>query len=531
MKCLLVTALCLGGLHSAVAAKVKPADIFSDHMVLQRDMLVPVWGTADPGEVLSVTFGSTESRQFKKVTTGRDGKWLVSLDPMPASASPHKMTISSASSGESINLIDILIGEVWLCSGQSNMQWTFATNHGVINNEQEIAGGKWPLIRHNNFPRGKRGWLRITPDVMPEMSAVPYFFSRELHERLKIPIGIINRSNGGTTVEQWSSLEALKQSAWGRKHIAFFESEIFKTYRKDYLKHEKLKRIWAKAQRAGDTTPAPRLRVPDEINYYKVNKTPTPSQFYSWCIDPIVGYAIRGAAWYQGESNVSVGNDERLLAYRDLLTALISDWRKSWGQDFPFLIVQLPNRGPSSNYDAKNRWAILREEIRHVAKTVPNTAVVVTIDTAQKATIHPRNKKPIGERLAVSALRNVYGHKRVIPSGPQYRSMTVEAGKAVLRFMSFGDDLVLSDRPNNQATGFVIAGADKRFVPAQAKIVQSRLTEGWQEGVTVVVWSNEIKNPVAVRYAWGGNPPSTLYNKAGLPASPFRTDDWVILRP
>ena len=508
------------------SAKIQPADVFSNHMVLQQGMPVPVWGSATPGEKLNFHLapepGSPGSRQSKAATAGGDGKWRVELDPMSASATPLTLTIESPATGQRIQIVDVLIGEVWLFSGQSNMQWTFSpTSHGVFNGEQEIAKGNWPLIRQNSFPRGKRGWIPITPEVMPEVSAVPYFCARQLHQVLKVPIGILIRANGGTTVEQWSSPEALQQTDWGRKHKAFLESDQFKAYRKDYLEHDKRRRVWAEAKKAGKTVPEPKLEIPQEVLYHSVKKSQGSSWFYHWCLEPVVGYAIRGAAWYQGESNVSLGNNDRLFAYGEMLAAMVADWRKKWGRDFPCILVQLPNKGRPAGYAPASRWAVIREEIQYAADTLEKASMAVTIDTALDGNIHSIYKKPVGERLALHALGTAYPDNAIKLGTPTYQSMSVKDGKVRLNFKSIGGGLVLD---TSKEPGFVIAGADKHFVPAKVEL----LGLPGQPNAHLIVWSDKVAEPVAVRYAWADNPPSSLHSQSGLPVAPFRTDSWEI---
>jgi len=529
MTHLILVFVCSGVFVGTACGVVKPADVFSDHMVLQQGMPVSVWGTATPGATLTLRLtpkpGGTGFKQFKTTTADEDGKWRFKMDAMPASTTPHTMTLESATTGQRIEIVDVLIGEVWLFAGQSNMQWTFSpAHHGVFNGEQEIAQGDWPLIRQNSYPRGRRGWVPVTPGLMPEVSAVPYFFSRLLHQKLKVPVGILIRANGGTTVEHWSSPEALQQTDWGRKHKAFLASDLFKAYREAYAEHDKKRRVWANARKAGQVLPEPKLEIPQEVVYHDVKKTQGPSWFYHWCLEPVVGYAIRGATWYQGESNSSPGNNERLFAYGEMLAAMITDWRRKWGQPFPFLIVQLPNKGKPANYEPTSRWAILREEMRQVTDTLPSTALAVTIDTARDGKLHSFYKKPVGERLALQALRMTYGKKDVLAKGPIYQSMTVKDKHARLQFKCNGGAPVLTKPKQGKATGFVIAGKDRRFVPAQARIVPRT----GQSEAQLEVWSDEVARPVAVRYAWADHPPSTLQSKDGLPASPFRTDNWAI---
>ncbi len=529
MRQMIVASCCLSALAGVACATVKPADVFSDHMVLQQGVPVPVWGTANPGEKLTVLLslrgGDARSTQRRTVTADKEGKWRVVLDAMTASTTPHTMTIDPASTKQPIQIRDVLIGEVWLFSGQSNMQWTFSpSHHGVFNGEQEIAEGNWPLIRQNSFPRGRRGWVPITPEAMPEVSAIPYFFSRLLHQNLKVPIGILIRANGGTTVEQWSSPQALQQTDWGRKHMAFLASSQFKAYREAYMAYDKKRRVWAAAQKAGGTEPAPKLEIPPQVIYHNVKKTQGPSWFFHWCLEPVIGYAVRGAAWYQGESNSSPGNNERLFAYGEMLRAMITDWRQKWGRPLPFLIVQLPNKGTPSDYDPASRWAVLREEMRQVATTLPRTAMAVTIDTAHDRKLHSTHKKPVGERLAFQALHMVYDAQEIVPNGPIYESMTAADKHILLRFTSNGGEPVLVKPQPGQPSGFMIAAADRSFVPAQARIVRG----GGSSGVQLMVWSDAVSEPMAVRYGWADCPPSTFYGGKGLPAAPFRTDNWTI---
>ncbi|MBW7995539.1 MAG: sialate O-acetylesterase [Candidatus Glassbacteria bacterium] len=477
---------------AAAGADVRLARIFTDHMVLQMGRAVPVWGWADPGEKVVVYF----AEQQAETTAGPDGRWQVKLGPLGVGG-PHELVVAGANV---LRLSDVWTGEVWLCSGQSNMAMQVKS---CLNAEEEIAASANLKIRHFFVPRFKAGepqdtlarssaWEVASPETVGDWSAVGYFFARELNEKLGVPVGIINSSWGGTVVEAWISRQALendsKISSVFTEWPSFNEDESWLKDR--YEAH--LKEV-EEARAAGKPEPA----------FFN-----QPTVLFNGMIDPLLPYAIRGAAWYQGESNAYRG-----YQYRDLFPALIRDWRGRFGVGaFPFLFVQL------ANFNAGDEvWPELREA-QTMTLDLLNTGMAVTTDIGEADDIHPRNKQDVGLRLARAARATAY-MERIEYSGPLYESLEIEGGKARISFTHTGEGLVVRD--DGEPAGFEIAGQDRRFVQATARI----------EGELVVVWSDEVPTPVAVRYAWRDNPEeANLYNVTAdgtrLPASSFRTDDW-----
>jgi len=494
---------------SAVRADVKLPGVFADHMVLQRDMALPVWGWAEPGEKVTVTLGE----QTKTATADGCGKWQVKLDAMPAGG-PHVLSVKG---NNALKIDDVLVGEVWIGSGQSNMAMSVA---GSANFEAEKAAANHPKIRMFTVSRKTAEepqtdctgqWNVCSPDTVGRFSATAYFFGRELHKALDVPVGMINSSWGGTPVQAWTSLpaqEALPQlkpmlDSW-KKRIAEYDPEKAKQ------QYEKQLAVWkdraAKAKAAGKRPPR-RPRGP----YDPVNNPHRPASLYNGMIAPLVPYALRGGIWYQGESNAG-GSSAKLYGLQ--LQAMITNWRNDWAQgDFPFLWVQLPNfRGLQQQPVETSGWVIVQEEMLK-SLSLPGSGMAVTIDIGEAADIHPKNKQDVGRRLAQWALATTYG-KDMVACGPLYKSMQKQGDKITITFDHVGSGLVA--KGGEGLKGFAVAGADRKFVWADAKI----------KGDKVVVSSSQVKDPVAVRYAWAMNPIANLYNKAGLPASPFRTDDW-----
>jgi sialate O-acetylesterase len=470
-KALLGCALLMASAVSASAAVKLPAVIGSG-MVLQRGQPVPIWGWADKGEEVTVGFAG----QSVAAKADAEGRWKVSLSKMEAGG-PFEMTIRG-SSGGSVTLNDILVGEVWVASGQSNMEMGI----GSCNNAQaEIAAANYPKIRLFSVEKAKAAqpatdvkgaWAACTPKNIVAgggagFSAAAYYFGRHLHKELNVPVGLINTSWGGTPAESWTSRKALESNPV-LKSLAQGEA----------------------------------------------------SCLYNGMIAPLVPYGIRGAIWYQGEANVGAA-----YRYRTLLPAMIAGWRADWGQgDFPFGIVQI---APFGYYDA---WKVnpaacaeLWEAESMTAKSTPNTGLAVTVDIADNAYIHPKNgdyqgihpknKQEVGRRLGLWALAQVYG-RSLVYSGPVYKSMTIENDKLRLRFDHVGGGLKTSD--GKPLDYFTIAGADQKFVPAVAEI----------DGDSVVVSSKQVAKPVAVRFAWREDATPNFCNQEGLPTSPFRTDRW-----
>lgn len=457
----ILIALVLAPVASCAQAAVTPNALFSDNAVLQQGITVPVWGTADDGEQVTVTFGKQ-----KVSTVAKDGKWMVCLKPLKAGG-PFTMTISGENT---IELQNILVGEVWVASGQSNMQWTVKNS---LNSEQNIAGSKDPMIRLFTVPRKtaltpqstvEASWVECGPETVPDFSAVAYFFGRDLRKAMNVPIGLINTSWGGTRVQAWTAIRHLEYT----------------------LEHRKA--------------------TLSNVDY--MNSPNRMAVLYNGMVAPLIPYAIKGAIWYQGESNAG-----EAYAYRSLFPAMIQNWREDWRQgDFPFLFVQLAPWQPKPEQPAPGTWAELREAQLLTTKALPNTGMAVITDYGDAQDIHPKQKEPVGARLALLARGIAYG-QRIVAQGPVYKSMSVRGDSIVLSFDSVGSGLEAKGGP---LKGFTIAGEDRSFVDAQAEIV----------GKTIVVRSPQVPKPVAVRFGWLNCPEVNLFNKEGLPATPFRTDDW-----
>jgi sialate O-acetylesterase len=487
LLCVVYVLLCV----LPAAAAVKLPAVIGDGMVLQRDIKVPIWGTAKPGEKVTVTFGD----QKATATTGADGRWMVTLDALKAGG-PFEMTVAGS---DTITLKDILVGEVWICSGQSNMAWPTGR---TANAEQEIREANYPKIRLFTVANKVAGtpqsdtkgsWVRCSPETVGRFSAVAYYFGRYLYKDLNVPIGLIHTSWGGTPAEAWTSRATLEADPDLKVIVDQWDRQI--------ADHRKAPP--APQRPPARTRPAAAARAPvdPEASPHRA------SGLYNGMIQPLIPYAIRGAIWYQGESNAP-----RAYQYRKLFPAMIGNWRKAWGEgDFPFLFVQLANFRPTKPEPADSDWAELREA-QTMTLSLPRTGMAVIIDIGEAADIHPKNKQEVGKRLGLAALAIAYG-KDIPYSGPMYDSMKVEGDKVRLTFKHVDGGLIAKD---GELKGFAIAGADRKFVWADAKI----------DGDTIVVHSDQVSEPKAVRYAWADNPECNLYNKAGLPASPFRTDDW-----
>lgn len=642
--------------------------IFGNHMVLQRDLPLPVWGRASPGAVVTVSFrGQTQTG-----TADADGAWRVKLNPGDAGG-PFDLTATAGTN--TLTCRDVLVGEVWICSGQSNMQMPLS---GATNGAAEVAQANWPQIRlftvaqtvtNHPAPDVRGAWSVCASNTAGGFSAVGYFFGRDIHGALNVPVGLINASVGGTPAEAWTPREALennpilkpalgwyfettneyfaaKQTAdkamaeWTSEHrlkdpgnagakagwadpqaelaawgtirlpvmlmhsepslymqgafwfrrdvdippawaghpltltlgpIADFDATYFNgkpvgatdADKPETAKVERRYSVAADSVKSGRAVIAVRLfctygeggfgasnqmalaRADDpqaqpipltgewryRVEYGAPSKTAphgpvdprstaSPTKLFNGMIAPLIPYGIRGVIWYQGEANGGNGD-----LYRALFPALIQSWRKAWGQppppkpsapgyDFPFLYVQLANWLHRQEVPADCPWSELREaQLKTLAVT--NTAMAVTIDIGDALSIHPRNKQEVGRRLALAAQAIAYG-RHLEYSGPIYRDMTIEKGKVRVRFDHAGR---LRARGGGELTGFTVAGEDRRFVPAHAKL----------HGDTVLVWSDEVAAPMAVRYAWHYNPECNLVNAEDLPASPFRTDDWPVL--
>jgi sialate O-acetylesterase len=616
-------------------------------MILQQKKPAPVWGWSDAGEKVTLLLSSAgKTLQTKTIKTGKEGKWVLNLDPVDAGG-PYQITVSGKKN--SIVFDDVLFGEVWICSGQSNMEMLVNRSNNAA---EEKSNANFPQIRHFKVPHDRSlvpkdditggEWQLTTPETVGDFSAVAYFFARDLYEKLHVPIGLVNSSWGGTQVESWISLDAMKSFDEFKDHVANMPTslEAFNMMRKKQLDDKIISEqgsfpdaatlktwpsfslddaawksmempnyfdlkflpgldgaVWFRkeidlpVQWAGqsmilmlgpiddiDVTYVNGVKigeslkkVPQARNYiipanilkagknvitvriedlgaiggfsgkpeqmkltsadyemplagswkYRVESSldnkqlsganVTSTILYNAMIAPLIPYAMRGTIWYQGESNAS-----RAYQYRKSFPLMINDWRKRWGEDFPFLFVQLASWSASNGTSEKgSTWAELREAQTMTLSTVPNTGMAVINDIGESADIHPKNKQDVGHRLALSALKQVYGQD-IVYSGPAYESMKVNGNKITLSFNHTGSGLKSSDK-YGYVKGFEIAGADQKFYWAQARI----------EGSKLVVWSDQVTNPVAVHYGWADdNIEANLYNKEGIPALPFRTDTW-----
>ena len=640
--------LAISGLLSIcqpVFSQVKLPRLVRDSMILQRDAKINIWGWASKGEKVTIKFSG---KNFK-TTTGADGKWLLQLPAMKAGG-PYIMDIIASNK---IQLKEILIGDVWVCSGQSNM--VHQMNIHDVTYAKDISEANYPQIRHfwiptvtslqgplDDLPVGY--WRAANPTDVRPFSAVAYFFARRIYEKYHVPIGLINASVGGTPIEAWTSEEGLKDFSaiqatiqknkdtayvnglarkammnsanrppppvldkgltepkkwydvtyipkewhtinipgywedqgikdlngvvWYRKEIEIPVSMINKPAKVFLGRIVDADVVYINGKQIGNTAyqypqrrysiPADILKagknivvikvtntagkggfVPDKPYYlfagndtidlkgywqYKVgevfeprtgfgdggaiNAQNQPAALYNAMVAPVINYTIKGFLWYQGEANTG-----RAEEYAKLQPAQIIDWRNKWNQgDIPFLYVQLPGFMEMNYLPSESQWATLRES-QMKSLSVPNTGMAVAIDLGEWNDIHPDNKKDVGERLALWAEKTAYGEKDIVCSGPIYQSAEINGNKITISFGNTGSGLVANN--GEELSQFAIAGADKKFVWAKAKI----------EGVKVVVWNNDIPNPVYVRYAWADNPDgANLYNKEGLPASPFRTD-------
>jgi sialate O-acetylesterase len=492
----------LAGFWAPARADVKLPAIFGNHMVLQRDQKDRVWGWADPGEEVTVTIKD----QSKTAKAGPDGKWQVALDLLPTGG-PYTMTVKGKNT---LTFSDILAGEVWICSGQSNMQMSVGGSNDA---DLEIRAANFPGIRLITVPnRGTQEpqkdfhgkWELCSPHTVGGFSAVGFFFGRQLNQTLGVPIGLINDAWGGSACEAWIPRERLAADSEYKPLIEHWE-QIEKDYPQNKKAHQEWQAAASKARAEGKKLPR-EPHNPDGDMHGNFR----PGNIYNGVLLPTIGYGIKGAIWYQGESNAG-----RAYQYRDLFPLMIQTWRNLWGQgDFSFYWVQLADYMNERSEPAESEWAELREAQTMTLKKLPHTGEAVIIDIGEGKNIHPRNKQDVGKRLARWALAKDYGLE--IPSqSPTYKSMEKQGNKIVLTF----DHVDGGFRPFdvNDPRGFSIAGSDRKFVKAQAKVA------GHDE---IEVWSDKVSEPVAVRYAWADNPVCNLYSAAGLPTTPFRTDAW-----
>ena len=474
---------------------------FSDHMILQADAAVPVWGWAAAGEDVSVSIAG----QTKSVKADDKGEWRVKLDPLKSGES----TTMTVKGKNTITIQDVLVGEVWLCSGQSNMAWTvgrlraFKDEQATANAPQlrmfvESSGGAG---ESNVKPRGE--WKLTTPENLANFSATAYFFGRHLHRELKQPVGLLVSAVGGTPIQNWISPKSQRTHPEMAKPFTAMDASM-KTWTPERAKElyaQQLKN-WQKLAAKAEAEKKP---LPPRPALNLDPRSRAPGNLFNGKIAPLAGYAIKGAIWYQGESNAFTIEGGKF--YAEQLPMLVKDWREHWAQgDFPFAWVQLPN----FHNERFLGWCEVRESMLKTL-AVPHTGMAICLDLGDPKDIHPQNKQEVGRRLGLWAQAKVYG-QNIAWSGPLPKTSQFENGAAVCTFEHAEG---LKARAG-QIEGFELAGADKTFHPATAKI----------DGEKVIVTSAEVKTPVAVRYAWKDDPKANLVNGAGLPASPFRSDAW-----
>tara|TARA_B110000908_G_scaffold7377_1_gene9182 strand:- start:739 stop:2244 length:1506 start_codon:yes stop_codon:yes gene_type:complete len=484
---------------SNVFADVKLPAIFSDNMVLQQQSDTRFWGWAEPGEKVVVQ-GSWTKEISKPVTADKDGKWKTVLKT-PKAGGPYTITVKG---NNTITLKNILLGEVWVCSGQSNME--FRLPH-ASNGKQEVAEAEYPQIRFFNVSGAatarpaddvKGSWSECHPKTAGGILAVPYFFGRKIHKELNVPIGLVCPAMGATPARAWTSGKMLVEKNMYAHEVKQVSDK--ETIDKAKAKYEAEMITWQEAVKKAKADGAPEPRRPRGLPRIGPR---WPSALFNGMISPLTSSTIKGVIWYQGENDVT-----GLAWYKPLFPNLIQSWRDAWGLgDFPFYHVQLPP------YDYRHSNSALFREVQMKSLSIKNVGMAVTLDVGDFKNIHPPHKKEVGERLALWALAKDYGKKNLVYSGPIYQSMKIEAAKIRVSFDHLGSGLVAKD---GSLTNFMIAGADKKFVPAKAAINNG----------SVVVSSDKVAKPVAVRYAFDNAGVPSLYNQEGLPASSFRTDSW-----
>lgn len=545
---------------TAAFAGVRLPAIFGDNMVLQRNIKVPIWGWAEIGEKVQIVFmGKTY-----KTVTGADGKWALKLGTYKAGG-PYEMKV--AGNSFTLTLKNILIGDVWLVTGQSNMEFGIQNEKHAADaipkaTDAQIHFFSVPFNKSlqpvydiapqgANSPNGK--WMVCSPELLANpqfawhgFSAVGYYFAVQVRKSTGVPMGMIATYKGGTAAQAWMSADALQQEPAFTKYVTRYQTLVDNyetakaTYPKRLADYRDSLSKW-NTEVGNDYTLA--LKQWDaDVKQAKLNGTPAPIRprparpaprnpaepdggynspvnLYNAMITPVLHYGIKGALWYQGESNADRLADA--VEYKDLFPRMIKNWRDDWGQgDFPFLFVQLPLHHAAAVTPSEGSWSWLRESQR-LTLALPNTGMAVIIDMGDAEQIHPTNKLDVGNRLALVARDKVYGEK-VVSSGPLYKSMKVDGNKIIITFDEVNKGLIAGNfSPDKTDTGtdlkgFGIASSDGKFVWANATI----------NGNTVVVWSDQVASPAAVRYDWADNPPGNLYNKDGLPAAPFRTDNW-----
>ncbi len=485
LKLILLSALFILAVAPAALPDIELPGVFGDNMVLQQGMKVPVWGSADPGENVTVAIDGSSST----AKTGKDGTWMVKLKKMEAGG-PYEMAVTG---NTTLTFQNVMIGEVWVCSGQSNMWWPIER---VKNIEGDVESAHFPEIRmltvgrvskeapQSDFSGKKPQWIKCDPETVKKFSAIAFFFGRKLHRDLDVPIGLLHSSWGGSVAEAWTNLETLESIKELIPIIEDLDSLNTVSESEKERQQKKITDYW-KARREGKIPPD----RPSSSRW--IGTRDYPSGLYNAMLAPMIPYGIRGAIWYQGESNVA-----RAHQYRILFPAMIENWRKDWNQgNFPFLFVQRANFN-----DSWGSWPELREAQLMTLK-LPETAMAVTIDIGNPDNIHPNNKWDVGERLALGALHEAYGQD-IVYSGPVYESMKKTVGSIRLKFRHAADGLVT--KKGEPLKGFSIAGKDREFHEAAAHI----------RGKEIIVSSPQVQTPVAVKYGWEDSPECNLYNSA-----------------
>jgi sialate O-acetylesterase len=497
----------------ASAADLRLSPLFGDGMVLQRDDTIRIFGDATAGKQVQASLAGKSA----EAVADAKGHWRISLDPLPAGG-PHRIEVSSG--GETLTISDVLIGDVWVASGQSNMEWSVdqIDASGKVQPNNKIRLFSVPRAAHVE-PRTEVGaaqWKACNPEEAGDFSVVAYFFASEIQRETGIPIGVIDTSIGGTSLQQWMPRDCYGQFAESKEFLA---KQVTEEERAAWDLFAKERAAWQEKMRAA-TAEGRKDRTLIKSEPKPPGEKGAPTVCYNGMIAPITGMTIKGVIWYQGEHNTGIFGSKSPEGYESLFSAMIKCWREAWGQgDFPFLFVQLPNFGKELSDDPmpkRARWAQVRESQRRTALMVPNTAMVTIIDVG--GSLHPQNKEPVGHRLALAALGTVYGQK-IVYSGPRIESVDIKEGVATARFTHVGGGLMA--RGDGALEGFAVAGEDGQFQKADAKIA----------GETVVVTSPHISRIAAVRYAWHDNPKANLFNKEGLPASPFTTQDQTGQKP
>jgi sialate O-acetylesterase len=478
---------------------VELAPVFGANMVLQREQKNPVWGWGTAGEAITVSIAG----QSQSATADADGNWRISLDSI-AAGGPHTLTVKGA---DTKTFDNVMVGEVWLCSGQSNMQWSVSSSNDA---DLEALLADHPNIRLISLPQvGKQTpqrsfngqWEAATPQTVPQFSGVGYFFGKILEEALDMPIGLIDNAWGGSACEAWIRRDLLAADErykplldkWEKTEAEYDFAKLTATYQAKLA-------TWKENGKKGKAPRAPRNILAGQHR---------PANLYNGVLKPILGYGMRGAIWYQGESNAG-----RAYQYRHLFPLMISSWREEWGQgDFPFYWVQLADFRDEQAEPGDSQWAELREA-QTMTLSLPNTGQAVITDLGESHDIHPKDKQNVARRLARLALAQDYGIE-IAHQSPRYASIEKGGRGMLVKFEHVGGGLDSFDV--RKPLGIAIAGEDRKFVWAEAQIKGKD---------TLEVWSLAVKEPVAVRYAWSDNPVCNLQSREGLPVTPFRSDDW-----